>query len=73
MEGGAFVIFARTIYQSNGNIAICLHTRSIVWDGAVDILVGGGSGGIDPDCRYPLHPDNGVDSDTAKPAEQVTP
>lgn len=55
------------------NIAIRLHTRSIVWGGAVVILGGGGSGGIDPDCRYPLPPNNGVDSDTTKPAAQVTP
>lgn len=39
------------------NKATRLHTRSIVWGGGIALLtpfgVGGGSGGKDPDCRFP--------------------
>jgi len=55
------------------NIAIRLHTRSIVWGGAVGFFVGGGSGGKDPVCRYPLHTSNVGNSDATVPPEQARP
>ncbi|MDD2899899.1 MAG: hypothetical protein PHI31_14445 [Desulfuromonadaceae bacterium] len=67
--------FDRIEFQ--GNEATRLHTRHIVESGGVLFFgpggVAGGSGGKDPACRFPLPPNNGVDSDSAKPAAQVTP
>jgi len=62
--------FDRLEFQ--GNEAKNLHTRHIVTGG---FLIGGGTsvGGIEPTCRLPLPPNNGVDSDATKPTEQVTP
>ena len=58
------------------NVATRLHTRRIVLGGGILLLTtfGTGAGSMkDPVCRFPLPPNNGVDSDTAKPAAQVTP
>lgn len=63
--------FDRIEFQ--GNEAKSLHTRRIVMSGLVLIGPWGGAGGADPACRFPLPPNNGVDSDAAKPAAQVTP
>ena len=63
--------FDRIEFQ--GNEAKNLHTRHIATAGFVLIAGGGGTGGSDPDCRFPLHPNNGVDSDAANPTEQVGP
>jgi hypothetical protein len=58
--------FDRIEFQ--GNEAKSLHTRHTVTGGLVFPVAGG-----DPTCRLPLPPNNGVDSDAAKPAAQVTP
>jgi hypothetical protein len=61
------------------NKATRLHTRSIVFGGGILLVVPFGGGGAlgrgvkDAACRFPLPPNNGVDSDAAKPAAQVTP
>jgi hypothetical protein len=58
------------------NEAVSLHTRSIVWGGGILILVLpkiDGHAWKDPACRYPLPPNNGIDSDAANPATKVTP
>ena len=59
------------------NVATRLHTRRIVVGGGILLLTpsgpGGGASANEPVCLFPLPPNNGVDSDTAKPAAQVTP
>jgi hypothetical protein len=55
--------------EFRGNEAMRLHTRSIVYSGIGPT----GPWWKDPECRFPLSPNNGVDSDAAKPAAQVTP
>jgi hypothetical protein len=64
--------FDRIEFQ--GNETKSLHTRHTVLGGLV-IGAGPGAavGGADPACRRPLPPNNGVDSDAAKPAVQVVP
>ena len=62
--------FDRIEFQ--GQNAIRLHTRRIVIHGTV-IAVSGGAGGMDPTCRLPLPPNNGIDSNAANPTTQVTP
>ena len=61
--------FDRIEFQ--GNEAKRLHTRHTAMAGFVIGLVL--YGGADPACRFPLPPNNGIDSDTAKPAAQVVP
>lgn len=63
--------FDRIEFQ--GQNAKRLHTRRIVIHGAVMSIFLVGAGGMDPVCRLPLPPNNGVDSDAAKPASQVSP
>jgi hypothetical protein len=58
--------------EFHGNEAKNLHTKHIVTDGFL-LVAGSWVGGIEPDCRLPLPPNNGVDSDATKPTEQVTP
>jgi hypothetical protein len=60
--------FDRIEFQ--GNEAKRLHTRHTVMAG---LVLPYGPAGADPACRLPLPPNNGVDSDAAKPAAQVTP
>jgi hypothetical protein len=63
--------FDRIEFQ--GNEAKSLHTRHIARPGYVSVGPGGAQEWSDPACRFPLPPNNGVDSDAAKPAAQVTP
>lgn len=63
--------FDRIEFQ--GNEAKRLHTRHIAMAGFVIIAGPGAATGSDPACRFPLSPNNGVDSDATKPAEQVVP
>ena len=63
--------FDRIEFQ--GNEAMILHTRHIARPGYVSVGPGGAQEWSDPACRFPLPLNNGVDSDAAKPATQVTP
>ena len=64
--------FDRIEFQ--GKEAKRLHTRHIAMAGFV-IMAGPGAatGGSDPACRFPLPPNDVVDSDAAKPTAQVVP
>ena len=64
--------FDRIEFQ--GKEAKRLHTRHIAMAGLV-IMAGPGAatGGSDPACRFPLPPNDVVDSDAAKPTAQVVP
>jgi len=67
--------------EFKGNEATRLHTRRIVKEGGMILVIFAPFAGAsatdgsfsDPACRFPLYPNNGVDSDVAKPATQVTP
>ena len=61
--------FDRIEFQ--GNEAKRLHTRHIVKTGF--IFYTDFEAVSDLACRFPLPPNNGVDSDATKPTEQVTP
>ena len=62
--------FDRIEFQ--GNEAKRLHTRHMAMAGFV-LVLGRAAGLSGPDCRFPLPPNYGVDSNAVNPAAQVTP
>jgi hypothetical protein len=58
-----------------GSVATRLYTRGLAQDGFMAVFFGGAGGrvGDDSACRFPWRYISDEDSDTEKPAEQVTP